>query len=213
MNLWSNFLRHDQRLIHKWTHYFPAYERHFARYVDRPVLLIEIGCGEGGSLQMWKRYLGPHAQIVGLDLRPECTAFEERQIAVRIGDQADSAFLDRVLAEFGTPDIVIDDASHIAGPTVAAFRALYPRVDRNGIYVVEDLHTAYWPEFGGGAKREGTFIELAKTLIDEINAPLSRGAVTPTEFTHSTVSMHFYDSLLVFERGHMLPRQALQIGG
>jgi tRNA G46 methylase TrmB len=55
MSLWSDFLGHDQRLVHKWAHYFPVYERHFARYVGRPVVFVEIGCGEGGSLQMWKR--------------------------------------------------------------------------------------------------------------------------------------------------------------
>jgi SAM-dependent methyltransferase len=213
MTLWSDFLRHDQRLVHKWTHYFPVYARHFARYVDRPLVFVEIGCGEGGSLQMWKRYFGPQAQIIGLDIRPECAALEERQIAVRIGDQADPAFLARVLEEFGTPDIVLDDGCHVMIPTVASFRYLYPRVDRNGIYAVEDLHTSYWPEFGGGLKREGSFIELAKTLIDELNAELSRGAITPTDFSRSTLSMHFYDSQVIFERGRLLPRHSAEIGG
>ena len=213
MSLWSDFLRHDQRLVHKWAHYFPVYERHFARYVNRPLVFLEIGCGEGGSLQMWKRYLGPHARIVGLDIRPECAALEEPQIAIRIGDQADPAFLGQVVEEFGTPDIVLDDGCHLRVPTVAAFRFLYPRIDRNGIYVVEDLHTAYWPEYGGGLKREGTFIELAKSLIDELNAELSRGAVPPSDFTRTTLSMHFYDSQVIFERGQTPPRRSLQIGG
>jgi hypothetical protein len=38
------------------------------------------------------------------------------------------------------------------------------------VYLVEDLHTAYWDEFGGGLKKEGTFIEFCKGLIDELNA-------------------------------------------
>ena len=70
MNLWSDFLTNDGRVIHKWKHYFPIYERHFRDYVDKPVTFIEIGCGEGGSLQMWKRYFGPHARIIGLDIDP-----------------------------------------------------------------------------------------------------------------------------------------------
>ncbi|MGH7043496.1 MAG: class I SAM-dependent methyltransferase [Acetobacteraceae bacterium] len=213
MSLWSGFLHHDGRLAHKWAHYFPVYERHFARYVNRPLLFVEIGCGEGGSLQMWKRYFGPNAQIVGLDIRPECAALEERQIAVRIGDQADPAFLGQVIEDFGAPDIVLDDGCHLGVPTAASFRFLYPRMDRNGVYAVEDLHTAYWPEFSGGLKREGTFIELAKSLIDELNADLSRGAVAPSGFTRSTLSMHFYDSQVIFERGRALPRQDMQVGG
>jgi ubiquinone/menaquinone biosynthesis C-methylase UbiE len=70
VSLWSEFLNNQQRTIHKWKHYFPAYEAHFARYVNRPMLFLEIGCGRGGSAQMWKRYLGPHAQIVGIDINP-----------------------------------------------------------------------------------------------------------------------------------------------
>lgn len=212
MSLWSEFLGHDQRLVHKWGHYFPVYERHFGRYVGRPVVFLEVGCGQGGSLQLWKRYFGPHANIIGLDNRAECAATEESQISVRIGDQADPAFMARVIDEFGTPDIVLDDASHVMAATVATFRLLYPQVDRNGVYMVEDMHTAYWPEFGGGLQRDGSFIELAKGLIDELNADLSQGAVAPSAFTRSTLSMHFYDSQVVFERGRVLARQNLQRG-
>ncbi len=74
MSLWSEFLNNQQRPIHKWIHYFPIYERHFGILRDRAVTFLEIGCGEGGSLQMWKRWLGPRAKIVGLDIREECRA-------------------------------------------------------------------------------------------------------------------------------------------
>ncbi|MEO8714078.1 MAG: class I SAM-dependent methyltransferase [Acetobacteraceae bacterium] len=212
MSLWSDFLTNDQRQIHKWTHFVPAYERHLSRYANRPVLLIEIGCGDGGSLQMWKRFLGPHAQIVGVDIHPDCAGFEEPQIAVRIGHQADEGFLGRVLEEFGAPDIVIDDGTHVMQHMLASFRVLYPRMAGDGVYVAEDLHTCYWPEFGGGLRREGTFIEICKALLDELNADLSRGAVAPTGFTRSTLSMHFYDSMAVFERGRHMPKHAPRIG-
>jgi cephalosporin hydroxylase len=155
MNLWSDFLTNNERLIHKWKHYFPIYERHFSRYVYRPLTFIEIGCGLGGSLQMWKRYFGPHVTIVGIDILPRCKEYEEDQIEVRIGSQQDASFLQSVLEEFGTPDIVLDDGSHMMSHVVATFQFLYPRVSHNGVYMVEDLHTAYWEEYegalGGGA--------------------------------------------------------------
>jgi|GEM_PF-2706137 len=71
LSLWSEFVNNKQRTIHKWKHYFPAYEAHFSRFVNRPMVFLEIGCGRGGSAQMWKRYLGPHALIVGIDVKPE----------------------------------------------------------------------------------------------------------------------------------------------
>jgi hypothetical protein len=212
MPLWSDFLTNDQRLIHKWKHYFPAYERHLLKFVNTDVVFLEIGSGQGGSLQMWKRFLGPFARIVGIDLRPECKQYEEDQISIRIGDQSDKAFLREVCAEFGAPDVVLDDGSHIMSHLHATFSELYPQVPRNGVYIVEDLHTAYWSEFEGGLKRKESFIETCKDLIDELNADHSRGEQPVTEFSRSTLSMHFYDSMVVFEKGRHGAKSAPQIG-
>jgi hypothetical protein len=213
VTLWSEFLNNDKRVIHKWKHYFPAYETHFSRYINRPLLFVEIGCGKGGSLQMWKRYFGPHAQIVGIDIEPKCSSFTEDQVEVRIGSQSDIGFLQSVLDEFGTPNIVLDDGSHVMTDVVETFKYLYPRTAPDGVYVVEDLHTAYWDEYGGGPGREGTFIELCKGLIDELNADWGREKLSPTAFTRSTLSMHFYDSLIAFERGRHLPKSAPMTSG
>jgi hypothetical protein len=106
---------------------------------------------------------------------------------------------------------VLDDGSHVMQHIVTTFGFLYPRTANDGVYLVEDLHTAYWDEYGGGVKREGSFIELCKELIDELNADWSRGVLPPTEFTRSTLSMHFYDSMAIFERGRHLPKSAPQI--
>lgn len=212
MNSWSYFLNNNKRVIHKWKHYFPIYDRHFARFVNRPSLFIEIGCGHGGSLQMWKALLGPHAQIVGVDIRPQCKAFEEDQVAIRIGDQSDTNFLQNVLDEFGAPDIVLDDGSHIMSDLKTTFNYLYPRTSPTGVYLVEDLHTAYWEEYEGGLVKEGSFIELTKSLIDELNAEHTRNALPETEFSKTTQSIHIYDSICVFEKGRTLPKSAPQIG-
>jgi len=91
---------------------------------------------------MWKRYLGPHALIVGIDVKPECKTFEEDQIKIRIGSQSDTSFLESIIAEFGTPDVVLDDGSHRMSDVVETFRFLYPRTSPNGVYMVEDLHAA-----------------------------------------------------------------------
>jgi hypothetical protein len=212
MTLWSDFLTNDKRIIHKWKHYFPIYERHFKDFVHKSVTFIEIGCGRGGSLQMWKRYFGPHARIVGIDINPRCKTFEEDQVEIHIGQQQDDQFLQSLINEVGTPDIVLDDGSHVMSHIIASFQFLYPRMAKNGIYMVEDLHTAYWDEFEGGLHKPSTFIELCKNLIDELNADHTRGALPPTEFTKSTLSMHFYDSVAVFERGTHTKKWAPETG-
>ena len=211
MNLWSDFLTNEQRTIHKWTHYFPAYERHFARFRNLSINMLEIGCGEGGSLQMWKRYFGPMVQIVGIDIQESCKAFKESQIAIMIGDQSDPAFLHSVTEKFGPFDIILDDGSHQMEDIASSFRTLYPTLRQNGVYMVEDLHTCYRPAYGGGYKAPGSFMEICKDLLDELNADHTQGAVPVTEFNRTTTSMHFYDSLAVFEKGRHLKKMDMQI--
>ena len=162
---------------------------------------------------MWKRFFGPNAKIVGVDIRSECQGFEEDQIAVRIGNQSDGEFLASLIGEFGQPDIVLDDGSHQMSDIAASFDFLYPRLSPRGTYVVEDLHTSYWPEFGGGLKSAGSFVEVTKSLIDELNSFHSRDQLPVSEFARSTDSLHFYDSIVVLEK---IPRQIgrnLRTGG
>lgn len=213
MALWDIFQNHTGRVIHKWIHYFPAYERHFSRYVGRPLTFLEIGCGRGGSLQMWKKYFGPQATIIGVDIKPKCKEFEEDQINVRIGSQSDTTFLASLIEEFGTPDIVLDDGSHRMKDVLASFKFLYPLTDRRGVYMVEDMQTSYWKGYGGGLRQAGTFIEEAKLLIDEVNIRATRGQLPETPFSKSTLSMHFYESMVVFEKGEMQKTHAPAIGG
>jgi hypothetical protein len=181
MSLWAEFLNNTGRPIHKWKHYFPDHERHFGRYNIRPLTSIEIGCVAGRSLQMWRRCLGHLAQIVGIDSRPECAAFQENQIDIRIGDRADPTFLSSLIAEFGNPDVVLDARSHISSQTVVSFTYLCLRTAADGIYVVEDLQTVHWTEYGGGLRCSGSFIESCKELLDELNADRSRGQLPPTD--------------------------------
>ena len=205
MSLWSDFISHNGRVVAKWKHYFPAYQRHLGRYVDQPTVLLEIGVDQGGSLQLWKKFLGPLARIVGIDVKPECATYEEDQISVRIGSQSDEGLLRSVLNDFGKPDIVIDDGGHMAGDQVASFRFLYPRMDERGVYAIEDLHTSYWTQYGGGLRSEGSFIELLKQLIDELHGRYTKPEIC-TAFTNSTLSIHIYDSLAILERGTLLNR-------
>jgi len=213
MSLLEYFLKNSARPIHKNVHYFPIYERYLTPYINRPLVLFEIGNAGGGSSHMWKHYLGSYARIVSLDTNPERQGLEDEQIKIRIGSQTDMDYLADVVDEFGTPDIVIDDGSHQMDDIFKTFQFLYPRTAWNGLYIVEDLHTAYWTEFGGGFRKEGTFIEHCKDFIDEINADYTRGYLPPTQITRSTLAIHFYDSIAVFERGRYLDKRSIITGG
>jgi hypothetical protein len=158
-------------------------------------------------------WLGPLAKIVGLDNRPECRAFEESQIYVRVGDQSDPDVLSALHDEFGVFDAVIDDGSHMMDDIAASFEHVYYVMPAWGVYIVEDVHAAYWPEYGGGLRRSGTIVERAKDLIDRLNAYDVREGLSPDRFTNGTWGMHFYDSVIVFERGRRPVVEALRTGG
>jgi hypothetical protein len=126
------------------------------------------------ALGMWQRYFGPLARVVGIDIDPVCKAHEAPGVFVRTGDQSDERFLASVIEEFGIPDIALDDGSHRMEHMAKSFLFLYPQMPKNGVYVVEDLHAAYWEEYGGGASKPDSFINLAKNFIDRLNADVDR---------------------------------------
>lgn len=212
MNLWQDFQINNGRIIDKWRHYFPVYERYLTPWRNKTVTFLEIGVDCGGSLQMWKRFFGPLATIIGIDINQKCKAHETQDINIRIGDQSDPNFLQSLIDEFGQIDIVLDDGSHQMNHIMSSFEYLYPSLSKNGIYIVEDLHASYLEEYGGSLFDPGTFINVSKKLIDELNAEHTNGAIEPTFITKHTFGISFYDSMAVFERGTIPAKVADRIG-
>jgi len=119
---------------------------------------------------MWKDYFGDKARIFGVDINPECKKFEEKNIEIFIGSQSDRKFLKKVKENIPKIDILIDDGGHTMLQQIVTFEEIFQHIDANGVYLCEDIHTSYWLNFGGGHKRNKTFIEYSKNFIDLINA-------------------------------------------
>lgn len=202
------FLANAEKPIHKWLHYFDIYSRHFARFRGHAPVVLEIGVQGGGSLAMWKAYFGEGCTILGLDVDPTCKAHESDGIEVFIGSQDDLAVIDAIFARHPRIDIVLDDGSHLMSHMRASFDLMYARMHAHGVYVVEDTHTCYWPEFGGGVRASGSFMEFVKDRLDALNAVHTRGAIAVSAFTASTDCIACYDSVVVFERRPQGSRQA-----
>ena len=196
------FTTNSDRLIHKWQHYFDIYERHFSRFRNTDVHVVEIGVGQGGSLQMWKSYFGNTATIVGVDNNAECARFAADAIRIVIGDQGDRDFLRRLREEIPRIDVLIDDGGHVMNLQIATFEELFPHISAHGVYLCEDLHTSYWPAWGGAYRKSDSFIEYSKNLVDQLNAwhSLEPERLAVSEFTRTAHSMHFYDSVLAIEK-------------
>jgi len=156
--------------------YVPGYVDHLGPRRWRIQRLLEIGVGgyssrhPGGSLRVWRDYL-PRATIVGLDISDKDVRLGPRVRFVQ-GDQCDPATLDRAVAALGgPPDVVIDDGSHLDDHAAVSFRHLFPNMATGALYVIEDLHTSYWPHYGGGwPAPDESAIGLIRSLTDDVQA-------------------------------------------
>ena len=140
------------------TGYLPYYDRHLRSRRYRRLVVIEIGVGgnesdqPGGSLRVWCYYF-PRSTIIGVDVHPKTLTLGRRLSGSCAPTSRYLEDLQRVLAVAErAPDVVIDDGSHIGEHVCTTFEALFPRLSAGGVYVIEDLHTSYWPSYGGSRK-------------------------------------------------------------
>jgi predicted O-methyltransferase YrrM len=154
--------------------------------------MVELGIFRGGSTAFFAVAMSP-AQLVALELSssrlPLLDDFVESRglsdaIRLHYGtDQSDqeavSAIVDRELA--GEPlDLVIDDASHLYGPTRASFEVLFPRVRPGGLYLIEDWFppTPMLDHYAALATRTGSeeLTAAEASLADHLRDPEAEGS-------------------------------------
>ena len=191
--------------VHKWHHYLPLYDRYFSRYRNTPVKFLEIGVNNGGSLQMWRRYLGKDAVLCGIDINPDCAQYDGQSGMVRIGSQDDPEFLAEVVKEMGGVDVVLDDGSHRMPHIDASLKVLFPLLTTGGTYMIEDLHTAYYPRFGGGFKAPENFFNTVRRMIDDMHMWYhNKGNPQLPEMAREFSGVHVHDSIVVIDKAEAL---------
>lgn len=198
-----NFLgRTDGKTLFKMDHYLDVYDGLMGPWMGLPVSFLEIGVYKGGSLRMWRDFFAPQAKLTFLDIDPACKALEIPGTEIRIGDQTDVAFLKQTAADRGPFDIIVDDGGHKMDQQITSFRTLWPELKDGGLYIVEDVHTSYWPGFGGGFRAKGSFIEFAKDLIDRMHSWYTEDdAGFPLHPMASELgSIAFHDSLVILQK-------------
>jgi hypothetical protein len=187
-------------LVHKWHHYLPIYERYFAPWRGKEFRMLEIGVSHGGSLSMWRRWFGSGVHLFGIDINPECAKYDGIDGSVRIGSQADPDFLNRVVDEMGGVDLVLDDGSHHMRHVRTSFDVLFPRLSVGGLYMIEDMHTAYLTRFGGGLRSPANIYRMASEMIDDMHHWYHRGEPQRPELANWVAGVHAHDSILVIDK-------------
>lgn len=207
------FETRTKRQISKWDCYFDVYERYFTPWRGKSGTFVEIGIQGGGSLQMWREFFGPDMRIIGVDISPDCAQFAEGNTEVMIGDQGDPAFLKQLIHRAGPIDLFLDDGGHTMQQQILTFDMCFPVMRERSVFICEDVHTSYFPPYGGGLREPGSFIEHMKGKIDELNGYHHWGDGV-TDFTRSATSIAFFDSMVVVEKApHPKPRNYVAVGG
>jgi hypothetical protein len=185
--------------IWKWKHYFDIYDRHFSRFRNREVNVLEIGVYSGGSLEMWKHYFGPHCRIYGVDIEPACRTYESSSVRVFIGDQGDRHFWTQFKREVQLLDVVIDDGSHLPEHQIATFEELLPHLRPGGVYLCEDISGVFHSFASYIYGFAHNLNACAHTSYNEDDN--ERSEVRPATPLQSAVcSIHLYPYVTVVER-------------
>lgn len=206
MNNLRNIFHNEITLFSdKWDPYFNVYERYFHKFIEKEITLVEVGVQGGGSLQMWRKYFGDKAKIIGIDIDKAVLRHADHYDAnteLRIGDQSSEEFWDSFLKTIPNIDVFIDDGSHKMKDQIVTFENVFPSLSLGGIYICEDTHTSYWNECDGAIYSYNTFVEYSKRLVEVINYQHVRRHELVNnkllKICDDLTSIHFYDSMIVF---------------
>jgi hypothetical protein len=195
----------------KWSNYFAIYETLFAKYRGKPITFVEVGVLNGGSLQMWRSFLGSEARIIGVDLNSAASEMEQEGFEVFIGDQSDPEFWRSFFASVGTIDVLVDDGGHTNLQQIVTLAEAIPHVADGGIVVTEDTHTSYISEGFGNPSRY-SFINFAKHIVDVVNARhpwVARARqLQSLGLARAVYSVQFFDSVVAFHINRALTHES-----
>lgn len=119
------------------SHYYTKYyEQLFESKRIEFKSVLELGVAGGESLKLWRLFF-PNAIIYGLDMN-ESEPFGER-ISCYCFNQKDK---DKLVETFKDKhlEIIIDDASHAEEETLISLNTLFPLLESNGYYIIEDMN-------------------------------------------------------------------------
>lgn len=201
-------LGEDCFIFYKTKGLIDQYEKFWTLKKDfHPSNVIELGLWDGGSLAFWFEYFHPEKHV-GIDItkKEDSNYFKyyikSRGLEKRIKtywetDQTDSKTLREIVKnEFSGPlDLVIDDASHLYGPTKTSFETLFPLLRPGGFYVIEDWAWAHWKDFQTSDHPWATETELTKLIFELTEATGSSTALI--------ASLAIFQGFVVVERGEI----------
>ncbi|MCH9637310.1 MAG: class I SAM-dependent methyltransferase [Candidatus Rickettsiella isopodorum] len=200
------FYQHNQNVSDKWVNYFDIYDSCMERYRGNNSKILEIGIQNGGTLQIFNKYL-QNAELFGVDIDPNIANLSlENNIHIFNFDITDEQAIAKHFNKIKF-DIIIDDGSHISSDIIKTFRLLFSKLKPGGIFLIEDLHASYWKSHGGSYLGDNSAIEFFKKFADLLNFYHINDPQFDQIFSESDKfifqwlqSISFYDSVVVVHK-------------
>ncbi len=193
----KKIFREIENLSLKSDNYFEIYEKHLKKFVGKEIIFVEIGVLNGGSLQMWKKFFGKKARIIGIDINPECKKFEDDQIEIFIGDQSSKIFWKNFFEQVSNVDVILDDGAHTNISQINTTLSCINNINNDGLLIIEDTHTSYINKYNTSKKY--TFINFTKKIIDKLYK--SGNSIYKNDkfnLGKRIFSINFYQSCVIF---------------
>jgi hypothetical protein len=179
----------------KWNNYFEIYEKSLKKFVNKNITLVEVGIGNGGSLFMWKKFLGNKAKIIGVELNPDAKKFEKYGFKIFIGDQSNPSFWKNFYKKNGKIDVLIDDGGHTNLQQITTLMESIKNMKNNGVIITEDTHTSYMNYKGFKNPSKNSFINFSTNIIENIHRRNPMTKKKMNAFSKKIYSIEYYDSI------------------
>lgn len=124
---------------HKDVEYGKAYYTLLKQYSKKPMKLLEIGYGRGGSIKAYHEFL-PLAELFSIEFLDIVDTPD--WLTVCKANQLDAYAIKNFALEHGKFDVIIDDGGHHSSEQQVSYETLFDFVVDGGIYIIEDLHCA-----------------------------------------------------------------------
>jgi hypothetical protein len=175
----------DKALFHgeSMHNYTPFYYTLLKQFQYKSIKLFEMGIGTtnphiannmgaggrpGASLRGWKEFF-PLAQIFAADIDTNIL-FQDERIKTFYVDQLSSTSIQEMWSNkdlVGEFDLIIDDGLHTFEANTCFFENSHAKLSNRGIYVIEDIHSQYLPEWKEiiGGHYKNVYTNLKFTLL------------------------------------------------
>ncbi len=152
----------------KVSNYFRIYADLFSHLIGTKCTVIETGVFDGGSLFMWRSWLGEGARIIGFDLNPGAKKWEDDGFEIFIGDQGNPDCWKNIFDTVGGFDVLLDDGGHQSFQQIVTLTEALKAGKDQSVIVIEDTMTSFMKEFS--RHREHSFLQYAKDSTDVLIA-------------------------------------------